>query len=111
VLRSHKVQQLEQRLVLGLGKIEPDTLVFGTIDSGLMRPRCLTKAWSRKFPDKTFHSLRHTHASLLIAAKVDILTISRRLGHSKAAITLDVYGHLMPGADQAAAKAMEGLLK
>jgi integrase len=58
-----------------------------------------------------FHSLRHTHVSMLIRAGVDILTISRRLGHSKAAITLDVYGHLIGGADAAAAKALEGLLK
>jgi integrase len=48
---------------------------------------------------------------MLIAAKVDILTISRRLGHSKAAMTLDVYGHLISGADEAAAKAIEGMLK
>ena len=40
---------------------------------------------------------------MLICAGVDILTISRRLGHSKAAITLDTYG-----ADAAAAKAIEG---
>ena len=48
---------------------------------------------------------------MLINAGVDILTISRRLGHSKAAITLDVYGHLIEGADAAAAKAIEGALK
>ena len=56
-------------------------------------------------------SLRHAHASTLIAKGVDILTISRRLGHSKATITLDVYGHLIEDADAAAAKAIEGLLK
>jgi hypothetical protein len=39
------------------------------------------------------------------------LVVGRRLGHSKASITLDVYGHLMGGADEAAAKAMEGVLK
>ena len=52
-------------------------------------------------PDKTFHSLRHAHASMLINAGVDIITVSRRLGHSAAAITLDVYGHLIEGADAA----------
>jgi len=49
--------------------------------------------------------------STLINARVDILTISRRLGHSKASITLDVYGHLIGGADEAAAAAMDGVLK
>ena len=58
-----------------------------------------------------FHAFRHSHASMLIRAGVDILTISRRLGHSKAATSLDTYGHLIEGADAAAAKAIEGVLK
>lgn len=48
---------------------------------------------------------------MLIRAGVDILTISRRLGHSKAAITVDVYGHLIGGADEAAAAAIGEVLK
>jgi integrase len=47
----------------------------------------------------------------LIRAGVDELTISRRLGHSKAAMTLDVYGHLVEGADAAAARAIEAAMK
>lgn len=43
----------------------------------------------KKLTPVSFHALRHTHASMLIAAGVDILTISRRLGHSKASVTLD----------------------
>ena len=62
-------------------------------------------------PAVSFHSLRHTHASTLIRAGVDILVISRRLGHSKASITLDIYGHLIEGADAAAVRAIEGVLK
>ena len=42
----------------------------------------------------TLHSLRHTHASTLIASGLDVRTISRRLGHGSAALTLNVYGHL-----------------
>ena len=94
-----------------MGKPDAATLVFSTVEGELIRPRNVTKAWSRVVPDKPFHALRHTHVSLLIAAKVDILTISRRLGHSKATITLDVYGHLIGGADEAAAKAIEGMLR
>ena len=45
---------------------------------------------------------------MLIRAGVDILTISRRLGHGKPSMTLDIYGHLIEGADAAAAKAIEG---
>jgi integrase len=50
----------------------------------------------------TLHTLRHTHASQLITSGMDILTVSRRLGHSSAAITLGVYGHLMSTEDRAA---------
>jgi integrase len=110
MLRAHKVQQMELRLLLGQGPIKRDTLVFSNVDGGLLRPRNVSKAWWR-LVSVSFHSLRHTHVSMLIRAGVDILTISRRLGHSKAATTLDVYGHLIGGADEAAAKAMESLLK
>jgi integrase len=55
----------------------------------------------------TFHSLRHTHASQLIAAGVDVITISRRLGHGSPSITLGVYGHLFPNTDNRAAEIME----
>jgi integrase len=43
---------------------------------------------------------------VLIRAGVDILTISRRLGHYKPSMTLDTYGHLIEGADKAAASAI-----
>jgi integrase len=48
---------------------------------------------------------------MLLGAGVDVLTVSRRLGHGKASVTLDTYGHLIEGADAAAAKAIEGVLK
>jgi integrase len=116
VLSAYKVKQLELRLMLGLGKIEPSTLMFSTIEGGLLSPNNITRAWHRALkraglPRVSFHSLRHFHASQLINAGTDILTISRRLGHAKSSITLDVYGHLIEGADAAAAKAIEGVLK
>jgi integrase len=58
-------------------------------------------------PAVTLHSLRHTHASMLINAGLDILTISRRLGHSSPTTTLNVYGHLIHGGDDRAAQIME----
>ena len=116
VLRAHKVQQMEIRLALGMGKTEATTLVFSDVEGDLVKPHSVSRAWRRavvalKLPAVTFHALRHTHASMLIRAGVDILTISRRLGHSKAAITLEVYGHLISGADDAAADAIAGVLK
>ena len=116
VLRAHKVQQMQVRLALGLGKPDADTLVFSDIEGELLKPHTISRAWRRvvaakKLPTVTFHALRHTHASMLINAGIDILTISRRLGHSKASVTLDVYGHLVGGADAAAAKAIGKVLK
>jgi integrase len=91
-------------------------LVFGTIEGAMLSPDNLSRDWRRvcnakKLPKVRFHSLRHTHASMLIRAGVDILTISRRLGHSKASVTLDTYGHLIGGADAAATRAIEGMLR
>jgi integrase len=55
-------------------------------------------------PHVTLHLLlRHTHASQLITSGMDILTVSRRLGHSSPAITLKVYGPLLSPKDDAAA--------
>ena len=57
--------------------------------------------------DCTLHGLRHTHVSQLIAAGLDVLTISRRIGHASAAITLGVYGHMFGNTDARAAEIME----
>ena len=46
-------------------------------------------------PRLRFPDLRHTSASLMLNNGVDVLVASRRLGHSKPSITLDVYGHLL----------------
>lgn len=55
-----------------------------------------------KLPYIRLHDLRHTTATLLISEGVDIETVSHRLGHSKASITLDIYGHAMPNKDKQA---------
>jgi integrase len=57
-------------------------------------------------PGVTFHALRHSHASQLIDAGVDIVTISRRLGHAKPDITLRIYAHLFQKDDSKAAAAI-----
>jgi len=55
----------------------------------------------------TFHGLRHTHASQLIAAGVDIVTVSTRLGHAKPSVTLAVYAHMYQKDDSKAAAAIQ----
>ena len=53
-----------------------------------------------------FHSLRHSHVSLLIEHGVNIKAVQTRLGHSDVRTTLQVYGHLYSGWDDAAADAI-----
>jgi integrase len=50
------------------------------------------------------HSLRHTFASLLIAKGLNVVFVSRQLGHANATITLEVYAHLFEQADHAVAE-------
>lgn len=61
----------------------------------------------QKLPIIRLHDLRHTMATLLLAENTNIETVSHRLGHSKASITLDVYGHALPDKDRQAAQALE----
>jgi integrase len=111
-LRQHWREQQEQRLAVGLGKAPEGSPVFAAVDGRHLSPNAITKAWPVAMaavgtPAVTLHSLRHTHASMLINAGLDILTISRRLGHSSPTITLNVYGHLIHGGDDRAAQIME----
>jgi integrase len=113
-LRAHWKAQQEQRLALGLGKAIDAALVFPTWDGKPRSPGALTQEWKRAMKEAglkvSLHGLRHTHASSLIAAGVDILTISRRLGHASPTITLGVYGHLYANTDDRAAQIMEAML-
>jgi integrase len=115
LLRDHHRIQLEQRLMLGRGKEPADALVFGNLDGSPRSPHWATVAWRRAAKRAgiraTFHSLRHTHASTLIASGLDVLTISRRLGHGSPVITLGIYGHLFKTDDRAAAIMEKALSK
>jgi integrase len=115
-LRDHRRQQLELRMALGLGKMPDDALVFpAPLKGGYQSPRAFSKEWARVaasigFPGLSFHALRHTHASQLINAGIDIVMISRRLGHAKPDITLRVYAHLFRKDDSKASEAINAAL-
>jgi integrase len=95
-----------------MGRSPDSGLVFAPWDGEPRSPHWLTQKFAQvmaklKIDGVTLHSLRHTHASQLIAAGMDILTISRRLGHGSPMITLAVYGHLFSNTDARAAEIME----
>lgn len=51
-----------------------------------------------------FHTLRHTHATMLLQGGADINTVQERLGHASASTTLNTYGHVLPGRDREIAR-------
>jgi integrase len=114
-LRNHWRQQQEIRLALGLGKATSDDLVVPRFDGRPWPPDRLSTTWPKtiarlKLPKVSLHALRHTHASQLIAAGLDVVTVSRRLGHSNPTVTLNVYAHLFGNTDERAAAAVEAVL-
>ena len=58
-----------------------------------------------------FHDLRHTFASLLIQNGESVAYIKDQLGHSSIKMTVDVYGHLVPGANRAAVNRLPSFSK
>jgi integrase len=114
VLREYRREQLEVRLRLGLGRLADDALLFSHLNGEPIRTTVVSKRWMRcaraiGMPEITFHALRHTHASALIDAGVDIVTISKRLGHKKPDVTLRVYSHLFRNDDSKAAEAINAM--
>ena len=94
-LRNHWREQQEQRLALGMGKSGAEDLVFPRWDGNPWPPDRLSSTWAKtvstlKLPKVTFHALRHTHASQLIAAGLEFVAVSRRIGHSNPTVTLTV---------------------
>ena len=57
------------------------------------------------------HDLRHTHASLLLADGEPVKTVSERLGHASATVTMTVYAHVMPGDQKRAASRFAALIE
>lgn len=63
-----------------------------------------------QLPAIPFHGLRHTSATLLIASKQDVRTVSSRLGHAQASTTMNIYAHALQETDRKAANALEKML-
>jgi integrase len=80
----------------------------GPFDSWAAQSRA-DKAWT-KLARLTLHECRHTFASLMIAAGVNAKALSTYMGHASITITLDRYGHLMPGNEEAAAELLDAYI-
>lgn len=90
--------------------------VFRSQVGGPIDPDNVDRAFKRYLtlaglPEIRFHDLRHTHASLLIAANVHPKAIQVRLGHSSITVTMDRYGHLMPSAFEGVGERLEALFQ
>ena len=69
------------------------------------------KAWKAAGLERiTLHECRHTFASLMIAAGVNAKALQTFMGHANIGITLDRYGHLMPGSEAEAADLLDAYL-
>ena len=115
MLHEHRRQVLEMRMRCGMGKLSTDDFIFIDHDGRPIPPNNLSVRWRRATRplgmNVKFHSLRHSHVAALIAAGVDVITVSRRLGHGSAAFTLREYGHLFDATDAVAAAAVDNLLR
>lgn len=90
-------------------------LVFPSQTATPLRQSSIRRAFRRLLeqcdvPKIRFHDLRHTAASFMLNHGVPVLVASRRLGHSKASITMDAYGHLMPNKQEEAAQLLDQLV-
>jgi integrase len=122
-LRVHRTRQKEQRLKAGGDWIDTG-LVFTTLRrrrkgekvGGPLHPRNVLRTLHdllgvADLPRRRFHDLRHSAASLLIAAGVELVQVSQLLGHSELRVTADLYAHLQQQTAACAARIMDGLLQ
>lgn len=95
----------------------PSRLVFTDSRGGpWRRSNLLRREWhplleAAGLPRMGFHALRHTHASALLAEGHNARAVAARLGHGRPSLVLDVYGHLLPGADDALTASAEALVQ
>ena len=105
VLKDHKTRQGKE-----------NELIFISEKGRLLRDQQLYKSFKglikqAGLPDIRFHDLRHTAASPMLNYGIPVIIVSKRLGHARASITMDVYGHLIPSKQEEAATLMDRLMK
>ncbi len=111
LLREHKVKEAGTR-ILADNPLTPADLVFSHTDGTPIRPNSVTRAFTKLarsigLEGVRFHDLRHAHASLMLRQGVHPKIVSERLGHSNITMTLEIYSHVLPGLQEAAALRFE----
>jgi len=96
---------------------KPDCqIVFPNENGGYLRRGTFSRwSWNKKLQalklkHRGFHHLRHTAATLMLANGVEVAVVTEILGHSSQAVTLTLYGHVLPGRKSRASDTMGGLL-
>lgn len=89
-------------------------LVFCDPDGSPVHPIEFARSFGRRarragLPPIRFHDLRHTYASLSLAAGIHPKVVSERPGHANITITLDIYSHVLPSLQQEAADRSRGI--
>ena len=114
MLKQYRAWQSAMRLQMG--ELWNDTGFVFTRDNGLPNNPRVLDSWLRDFckrhglPHIYPHMFRHTFASVLIAEGVDIVTVSKMLGHSTPSITTDVYSHLIEESQRRAAECISDVM-
>lgn len=112
-LRAHRERQMFERAVAG--RYVDHDLVFAEADGSPLSPDAFSEAFwrhaaSANLPRIRFHDLRHTHATMALAAGVHPKVVSERLGHASVAFTLDTYSHAIPAMQETAADLVASLV-
>jgi integrase len=113
-LWEYRLKQEQARRLLGK-PLAPTDLVFSHPDGRPLRPNTVSRALQRiarsiGLNGVRLHDLRHAHATILLQQGVHPKIVQERLGHSSVATTLDIYSHVTPGLQEAAARRFdEGL--
>jgi integrase len=115
LLRRHRDAQDVERHTWGQGWTDTG-LVFTREDGTALRPEYVTRhfqalAADAGLPPIRLHDLRHTNASIALAAGVDMKVVSDRLGHSQMSVTADLYSHVSVQLGQRAAEQIAGALR
>jgi integrase len=118
-LRRQRVAQSEHRLKMGAGWPGAGTvhadLVFTWPDGRAIRPGTLTRIIARlsvaaSLPRLTPHGLRHSFATAALRARVPVEVVAARLGNTPRVVQ-EVYSHVIPADDQAAAQLVGDLYR